>query len=75
MIGTYSRPDPVGAIQPNTFGQLAASNLYVYAWNRPTFFTDPLGLKVVIENPDTQEANATDHVAALRLLGLVFAWR
>jgi RHS repeat-associated protein len=54
--GRYTRADPLGAIRPGRAALFTANHLYAYAASSPTFFVDPLGLKVVIENPDTAES-------------------
>lgn len=54
--GRYSRPDPLGAIRPGRESLFAANHLFGYAAANPNFFIDPLGLKVIIENPDTADS-------------------
>ena len=51
--GKYTRPDPMGLIGADRGGLFGARHLYAYARGNPTFFIDYLGLRVVIENPDT----------------------
>ncbi len=53
QTGRYTSPDPLGAIRPDREALFTANPLYAYAASSPTFFVDPLGLEVVIENPDT----------------------
>lgn len=43
-------------IRPDREALFAANHLYTYSVSNPIFFVDTLGLKVVIENPDTQNS-------------------
>jgi RHS repeat-associated protein len=52
----YSRRDPLGVIRPHREALFTANHLYTYAASSPTFFIDPLGLRVIIEDGGVQES-------------------
>jgi RHS repeat-associated protein len=51
--GRYTKPDPLSDARPAQMALITVNHPYAYAAANPIYFIDPLGLKVVIENPAT----------------------
>jgi len=52
----YTRADPLKLLSPADSGIIQINNLYTYAASKPSSLIDPLGLRVVLQDDDLEQA-------------------